>query len=127
VKQKIVYKATICHDTLIHYDRTDIKYMTTSVSQRLAILCITFKIIMLRLLITPVVSSNISCNDTVRPVICDGGGITTKSVIFHVLCRSLFVLLYFFFWPLCYRSFDSRILITPLVFSNSSYIQNVFK
>ena len=36
-----------------------------------------------------------------------------------VFCRSLFVLLSFFFFPL---SVDLRILITPLVFSNSSYI-----
>jgi len=35
---------------------------------------------------------------------------------------SLFVLLFFFFWPLCCLSvFDLRILITPLVSSNSSY------
>jgi hypothetical protein len=39
-----------------------------------------------------------------------------------MFCRSLFVLLYFFFWPLCCLSFfDIRILITPLVSSNSSY------
>ena len=37
-------------------------------------------------------------------------------------CRSLFVLLSFFFWPLwCLFFFDIRILITPLVSSNSSY------
>jgi hypothetical protein len=38
-----------------------------------------------------------------------------------MFCRSLFVLLYFFFWPLCCLFFDIRILITPLVFWNSSY------
>ena len=38
-----------------------------------------------------------------------------------MLCRSLFVLLSFFFWPLyCLSFFDVRILITPLVSSNSS-------
>ena len=37
-----------------------------------------------------------------------------------MFCRSLYVLLYFFFWPLCCLSFDLRILITPLVSSNSS-------
>jgi hypothetical protein len=38
-----------------------------------------------------------------------------------MFCRSLFVLLYFFFWPLCCLFFfDIRILITPLVTSNSS-------
>ena len=31
------------------------------------------------------------------------------------------ILLYFFFQPLCCLSFDIRILITPLVSSNSSY------
>jgi hypothetical protein len=38
-----------------------------------------------------------------------------------MFCRSLFVLLYVFFWPLYYLFFfDIRILITPLVSSNSS-------
>jgi hypothetical protein len=38
-----------------------------------------------------------------------------------MFCRSLFVLLYFFFWPLCCLFFfNIRILITPLVSSNSS-------
>ena len=45
-----------------------------------------------------------------------------RSFVFYVmLCRSLFVLLYFFFWPLCCLFFsDIRILIAPLVSSNSS-------
>ena len=39
-----------------------------------------------------------------------------------MFCRSLFVLLHFFFWPLCCLFFfDIRILITPLVSSNSSF------
>ena len=39
-----------------------------------------------------------------------------------MFCRSLFVFLYFFFWPFCCLFFfDIRILITPLVSSNSSY------
>jgi hypothetical protein len=39
-----------------------------------------------------------------------------------MFCRSLFVLLSFFFWPLCCLFvFDLRILINPLVSSNSSY------
>ena len=37
-----------------------------------------------------------------------------------MFCRSLFVLLYFFFWPLCCLFLDIRILIAPLVSSNSS-------
>jgi hypothetical protein len=42
------------------------------------------------------------------------------SLVFCVMfCRSLFVLLSFFFWPLCCLSyFDLRFLITPLLFSN---------
>ena len=41
-----------------------------------------------------------------------------------MFCRSLFVLLYFFFWPLCCLFFfDIQILITPLVSSNFSYMQ----
>ena len=40
-----------------------------------------------------------------------------------VFCRSLFVLLYFFFWPLCCLFFfDIWILITPLVSLSSSLI-----
>ena len=39
-----------------------------------------------------------------------------------MFCRSLLVLLSFFFWPLCcLYFFDIRILFTPLVSSNSSY------
>ena len=51
--------------------------------------------------------------------------------IFSFKCmfyRSFFVLLYFLFWPLCYLFFfDIRVLITPLVSSNSSltWISNV--
>ena len=44
--------------------------------------------------------------------------------IFSFMCifyRSLFVLLYFFFWPLCCLFFELRILIIPLVSSNSTY------
>ena len=40
----------------------------------------------------------------------------------YMFCRSLFVLLYFFAWPLfCLFFFDIRILITSLLSSNSSY------
>ena len=48
--------------------------------------------------------------------------------IFSLLCmlyRSLFHLLYFFFWPLCcLYFFDLRILITPFVSSNSGLDPN---
>jgi hypothetical protein len=37
-----------------------------------------------------------------------------------MFCRSLFFLLYFFFWPLLCLFFDIQILMYPLVFSNSS-------
>ena len=43
----------------------------------------------------------------------------TRSLVLYVFCRSLFVLLYFFFWPLCCLFFfDIRILIAPLVWVN---------
>jgi hypothetical protein len=44
------------------------------------------------------------------------------SLVFCVIfCRSLFVLLSFFIWPLyCISFFDIQILITPLVYSNFS-------
>jgi hypothetical protein len=41
-----------------------------------------------------------------------------------MFCRSLFVLWYFFFLPMCFLFFDIRILITPLVSSNSSCYRN---
>ena len=45
----------------------------------------------------------------------------TRSLFLY--CRSLFVHLYLFFWPLCCLFFfDIRILITPLVSSNYSWI-----
>ena len=51
----------------------------------------------------------------------------TRSLVFCVVfCRSLFVLLSFFFRPLCCLSFlGLRILISPLVSSNSSCQYNV--
>ena len=40
-----------------------------------------------------------------------------------MFCRSLFVFLYIFFWPVyCLSFFDLRVLITPLVSSNSSLL-----
>ena len=40
-----------------------------------------------------------------------------------MFCRSLFVLVYFFIWPLrCLFFLDIQILITALAFSNSSYV-----
>ena len=48
--------------------------------------------------------------------------IQIQIVLLFMFYRSLFVLLYFLFWPLCCLFFfDSRIVITPLVSSNSSY------
>jgi len=43
-----------------------------------------------------------------------------------IVCRSLFVPSSFFFWSLCYPSFDLRILITSLISSKSSieYLQS---
>jgi hypothetical protein len=46
-------------------------------------------------------------------------GVLLFFVVPLVFCRSLFVLLSFFFWPWCWLSFDLQLLITPLVFSNS--------
>ena len=48
--------------------------------------------------------------------------VTRSIILCAMLCRSLFVLLYFFFWPMCFLSFDLLILITPLVSANSSYL-----
>ena len=50
----------------------------------------------------------------------------TRSLVFCAMfCRSLFVHLSFFFWPLRCPFFDLRILITPLVSSSSSWLTNV--
>ena len=47
----------------------------------------------------------------------------TRSIVFCVMfCRSLFVLLSFFFFSLCRLFFDLRIMIIPLVSSKSFYI-----
>ena len=55
------------------------------------------------------------------PSAFSGIRVTRSLVLCAVLCRSLFVLLSFFFWPLCCLSFYLRILITPLVSLPSSY------
>jgi hypothetical protein len=44
-----------------------------------------------------------------------------------MFCRSLFVLLYFFFWSLCCLFFNIRILNTTLVYSNSSLVSFSWK
>ena len=52
-----------------------------------------------------------------------GVRVTRSLVLYFFFCRSLFVPLYFFFWPLCCLFFfDIRILITLLVSSNTSFI-----
>ena len=48
------------------------------------------------------------------------GDHVTRTLVLCVFCRSLFLLLYFFFWSLCCLFFDVWILIIPLVSSNSS-------
>ena len=51
----------------------------------------------------------------------NGVRVTQSLVLCVMFCRSLFVLLYFFFWPLCCLFFfDIGILITSLIFSISS-------
>ena len=55
------------------------------------------------------------------PQVFSGVRVTRSLVLYVMFCRSLFVLLYFFFWPLCCLSFsDLRILIAPLESSNYS-------
>ena len=59
------------------------------------------------------------CTD-LNAIISFSGACVVRSLVFCVLfCRSLFVLLSFFFWPLCCLSFDLRFLITPVVSSCS--------
>jgi hypothetical protein len=55
----------------------------------------------------------------------NGVRVTLSVVLCVMFCRSLFVLSSFYFWPLCCLSFDLRILITPLVSSNSSSVKFV--
>jgi hypothetical protein len=55
------------------------------------------------------------------PPVFSGVRVTRSLVLCVCFSRSLFVLLHFFFWSLCCLFvFDIRILITPLVSSNSS-------
>ena len=57
------------------------------------------------------------------PAVFRGVRVIRFLVLWCMFCRSLFVLLYIFFWPLCcLLFFDIRILLTPLVSSNLSYI-----
>jgi hypothetical protein len=55
------------------------------------------------------------------PPVFSGFRVTRSLFFICMFCWSLFVLLYFFFWPLCCLFFDIQILIAPLVPSNSSY------
>ena len=64
-----------------------------------------------------------SANPSGAPEFTSGfsGVRVSLSLMFCMFCRSFFVLLYFFFWPLCCLFlFDIRILITPSVSSNHS-------
>jgi len=55
------------------------------------------------------------------PQVFSGFHVTGSLVLCEMFCRSLFVVLSVFFWPLCCLSFfDLQIQITPLVSSNSS-------
>ena len=45
--------------------------------------------------------------------VASGIRVTSSLILCVMFCRSLFVLLSFFIWPLCGLSFDLRILITP--------------
>ena len=62
-------------------------------------------------------------------MVFSGVRVAPSLVFCVVLCRSLFVLLSFFIWPLCCLFCDIyvQILITPLVSSNSSYFYLEFK
>ena len=56
-----------------------------------------------------------------------GVRVSRSLVLCVMVCRSLFVLLYFFIWSLgCLSFFDLRILIIPVVSSNSSWIHNSY-
>ena len=55
------------------------------------------------------------------PPVCSGVRVT-RSLVLCVCFVDRFVLLSFFCWPLCCLSFDVRVLIIPLVSSNSSIV-----
>jgi hypothetical protein len=54
-------------------------------------------------------------------LVYSGVSVARSVVLCVMFCRLLFVLLSFFFWPLCCLSLDLRLLITPLVSSNFFY------
>jgi hypothetical protein len=57
-----------------------------------------------------------TANPSGSPQVFSGVHVARSLVFCVMFCRSLYVLLSFFFWPLCGLSFfDLRILITPLV------------
>ena len=63
----------------------------------------------------------ISSEHLSSPPVFSGVRVTLIFCFISMFCRSLFVLLYFFFWPLCCLFyFDIQIRIAPLVSPNSS-------
>ena len=53
-------------------------------------------------------------------LVFSGVRVTRSLVLCTMFCISLFIILYFIFWPFCFMIFlDLRILITPLLSSNS--------
>jgi hypothetical protein len=77
---------------------------------------------------TPVLSTNKTNGRCITEIVLKQRGSCYSIFSFMcMLCRSLFVLLYFFFWRLCCLFFfHIRILITPLVSSNSSCLSFCF-
>ena len=59
---------------------------------------------------------------TSSPPVFSGDRATRSLVLCVMICKSLFVLLSFFFWQLCCLFFDLCIMITPLVSSSPSYM-----
>ena len=63
----------------------------------------------------------VSLNSNTTGVTCGAGTSSGPSGAYVVLCRSLFVPLSFFLWPLYCLSFDLRFLIAAFVMASFSY------
>jgi hypothetical protein len=58
--------------------------------------------------------------------VLSGARVTRSLVLCVMFCISLFVLLYFFFWPLCCLFFDIQILITSLWYLQTRLSSGVY-
>ena len=126
-----LYAGFMCHVFLNFNLDDDITFLVLNNINPVRIPCILFSTIAMRFIVsyrhkvilTPqVLLCHINTIYLSSPPVFSGVRVTQSLVLCVMCCRSLFVFLSFFICPLCCLSFDLRILITPLVSSNSSIL-----